>query len=197
MKRIDEQRRGIRPVVGVGEAAHQEVAREVHALDGEAGAAGDVDEDQRERDGNARAPGEHVVEQRVARVVVLVVVAGESQLAVDELGDDPQAHAPRRGAAEADLEMVAGRGAHLLELPQKRGRVQVRIGDPCHQQSAAGQVVVGTGCLAHELVDQPRSHRGTCDVSARALSTSASSTSSETCEISGRMRSASMSVPAG
>ena len=140
VKRIDQQRVRIGPVVAVRQAADQEMPWEVHALHGQPRPARDVDEHQRQRDRDARATRQHVVQQAVARVVVLLVVADEAKLPVDELGDDPQARPPGRRAAKADLEVVARGRAHLLKLAQKRRRDRApgTRRAPSARRSAAG-----------------------------------------------------------
>ena len=192
MKGIDEQRVRVGLLVAVGQTTDQEMAGEVHALNGQARAARDVDEDQREGDGDARPTRQDVVQQAVARVVVVLLVANKAQLAVDELGDNPQPHPARRRAPESDFQVIAGGGAHLAELAQKRRGVQFRVRDARHQQRAVGEVVVGAGRRPHELVDEPCSHRE-CAYRRRPDRwwPGVSSTSSVTCEISASTRSAS------
>ena len=106
---------------------------EIHALHRQPRSARDVDEHHRQRDGDAHAARQHVVQQAVARVVVLLVVPDEAKLSVDELGDDSQAGAPGRRAAKPDLEVLARGRTHLLKLAQKRRGVELRIRDARHQ----------------------------------------------------------------
>ena len=56
---------------------HEKVAREVHAVQPESGAPSDLHVDDGQRDGNAGATVEHLVEAAVARVLVLIAVADE------------------------------------------------------------------------------------------------------------------------
>ena len=67
MKRIEDQRR----------ESHQKMAREVDAVDVEPGAAGDFHVDDGQRDRNAGAPFDHLVQETVARIVVPLAVSRE------------------------------------------------------------------------------------------------------------------------
>ena len=114
MKGIDEQRVRVDLLVAVRQAADQEVPGEIHAFDGEPRHPRDVDEHDRERDRDVHPPRQDVVQQAVARVVVLLVVADEAELPVDELGDNPQPRPPGRRAAKADLDVITRGRARLL-----------------------------------------------------------------------------------
>src|SRR6185436_12530963 len=63
-----------------GGRAHDEVAGEPHAGDGEADPAADLDGEYGERDGDAELTGEDVVEAGIARIVVGVRVSFEAFL---------------------------------------------------------------------------------------------------------------------
>src|ERR1700761_4917034 len=67
-----------------GVEAHEEVPRERHPPPLDAGAAADLDEHHRQRDGDARAALDHLVEEAVPGVVVVAVVAAEARALVDE-----------------------------------------------------------------------------------------------------------------
>jgi hypothetical protein len=56
------------------------MARQAHAGQGEAEAPTDLQVDDGERDGDARAPVEHLVEEAVAGILVLAFIADEPQL---------------------------------------------------------------------------------------------------------------------
>ena len=70
VERVDE-------AVGVVEFTHQEVARHADADQIEAEAAADLDDHHCERDGHPHPAAQHLVEVAVARVVVVIAVAGE------------------------------------------------------------------------------------------------------------------------
>ena len=80
MERVDDQIFRIRQPVP-RRAAEQEVAGEVDALDGQPGAPRHLHVDQRQRDRDPGAPIEHLVEEAVARILVVHLVADEAQLA--------------------------------------------------------------------------------------------------------------------
>ena len=81
VERVDEHRR-------VDLVAQQEVSGHPHAGERDAVTAGDLHRDDRQRDGDAGSPAHDLVEERVARVVVRVAVAGEPHVA-EEQPDDP------------------------------------------------------------------------------------------------------------
>ena len=64
--------------LAAGRAAQEKVAGKVDALHVEPGAAGDLDVEQRERDRNAGAPVEHLVQAAVPRILVVRPVADGS-----------------------------------------------------------------------------------------------------------------------
>ena len=79
MERIDDQ------IFRIGQAApraaaQQEVSGKVDPFDRQPGAPRHLDVEQRQRDRNAGAAVEHGVEEAVARVLVVGLVAGELQL---------------------------------------------------------------------------------------------------------------------
>ena len=85
VERIDDQRLAVGAFVRLRRAAHEEMAGEVHALHCQAGTAGDLDEDDGERDWNPGTPFDDVVQEAVARVFILLTVAGEPELPEEEL----------------------------------------------------------------------------------------------------------------
>ena len=89
MMRVDDQIARVRRIRR-RTAAQQKVPGKVDALDVDAGAPRDLHVDERQRDRNAGAPIEHVVQEAVARILVLDVVADEPLLVeqvVVERGD--------------------------------------------------------------------------------------------------------------
>ena len=84
-ERIDDHR----PLAPVD--AQEEVPRKPDARGGHVGAAGDLEGDDRERDRDAGAAVEHVVEEAVAGVVVVVLVAVEADLLEQEAAQRPRA----------------------------------------------------------------------------------------------------------
>ena len=73
----------------IGRAKDQEVAWEVDALDGQARAAGHLDESNGERNRDACAARKDVVEEAVARVFVVLPVADEPELPEKEFRHHP------------------------------------------------------------------------------------------------------------
>src|SRR6266542_511558 len=78
-----------------------EVARQPYALDGEAETLAHLHEHQAQRDGNALAPVQHVVQEAVARIVELVAIAGETLLHEEVFAKAVQAPEGVGGAAGA------------------------------------------------------------------------------------------------
>jgi hypothetical protein len=78
VERVDEH-------VGVNRRSHHEVPRQPHAQQLDTHPAGDLDEHHRQRDGDAPPAVQHRVEQRVARVAVVRVVADETDV-VEQVG---------------------------------------------------------------------------------------------------------------
>ena len=62
------------------------MAREADATDIETGAAAGLDVDSGERDGNARAALQNIIQKAVARVVVVVLVAVKAIIPGQKLG---------------------------------------------------------------------------------------------------------------
>ena len=87
--------------------AHQEVPGEVDALRAQAGTPGGLDVDDRQRDGDADAAIEHLVEATVPHVRIAVAIAAEAEFAVQAVvhGFDAGVHRP----------VGAGRLRHALE----------------------------------------------------------------------------------
>ena len=75
---------------------HEEVSRKADALDRDAAAAAHLDQHHREGDGDAEAPLEDVVQEAVARIVVVVGVAAEALDGEEMPGDR---HQPAGGIA--------------------------------------------------------------------------------------------------
>src|SRR5205823_1177627 len=75
----------------------EEMAGKADALDIQPAALPHLDVDDAERERDARASIEHLVEEAVARIVVVVVIAAEAQL-VEEVRVDPADAALRRGS---------------------------------------------------------------------------------------------------
>ena len=92
--------------------------REVHAFETQPGAAADLEVDDGEADRNAEPPVEHLVQEAVARIVVVLAVAAEAELLVEirvERGDQDG-----RRRAVVPLQPPGGRFAHALEALQVR-----------------------------------------------------------------------------
>ena len=91
VERVDDEHFIVRPrgaecrPCGRERSAEEEVPREVHAGDAEAGAACDLEINDREADRNARPAVEHFVQKAVARVVVALAVTAEPLFVVEVL----------------------------------------------------------------------------------------------------------------
>ena len=81
MKRIDDDAVVRIVSVEILERAHQEVAGKIDPFSADAGPSRDFDVDEAQRDRDARAPIHDVVQTAVARVLVLLAIALEGQLA--------------------------------------------------------------------------------------------------------------------
>src|SRR6266850_3643401 len=85
-------------------ALHQEVPRETHALQRQAYAAADLHVQQAERNRNADATFQHLVEATVARVVVVPLVGGETEFREQELIERQDALRVARIRLDAQLQ---------------------------------------------------------------------------------------------
>ena len=105
----------------------------------EAHAGAHLHGDERQGDGNAQAPLEHVVQAAVARVVVVVGIAAEALLGEEELSEPME---DAQLVAEAD-----GTGAcrQLVELLERVLEDEVRMLDTGDAEGAPRQVDVGLG----------------------------------------------------
>ena len=116
-------------------AAHQKMTREVDAVDVQARAPGDFHVDERQRDRNARAVIEHLVEAAVARILV-ALVAGKA-LFLEKIGVE-RAHARERRRIACLLDVAANglrrRRPHAIELREIRLGDETRILDPRYDQ---------------------------------------------------------------
>ena len=79
VERVDDEILGVSQASS-GRTPKQKVPREVDAFDVEARPPGDFHVEQGERDGNPRATIEHLVQEAVARIFVLLLVADEAHL---------------------------------------------------------------------------------------------------------------------
>ena len=121
--------------------AQQEVAREAHPLELDAGATADLDGGHRQGHGDAEPALEHPVEEAVLRVVVVGLVAREPQL------PEKIVHQRRH-----PLELVRGRrraapgvGPEIIQTLEPAVDVELRIVERRHQQRALRQVGLGLG----------------------------------------------------
>ncbi len=115
--------------------SHDEVSREADAVDGQLQPPADLDQDQRERDGDAEAAVEDVIEEAVPRIVILLAVSPEALLLEKKLA---QAMEPTEGIA---LRAPGpGIGGEPVQATKVRPDVQVwvlRLGD---QQRRSRQI---------------------------------------------------------
>src|SRR5204863_5286839 len=115
VKRIDQQAAG--GAFADVRAAYEKMTREVDAVDVQPRAPGDFHVDDRQRDRNARAMIEHLVEAAVARILVALVAA--EALLLEEIRVE-RAHARERRRVARFLHVVANelrrRRTHSIEL---------------------------------------------------------------------------------
>jgi hypothetical protein len=148
VKRVDDQ-------VGImGRAhrtAHEEVAREIDTFGLDAGPTGDFHVDERERDRDAGTAIEHLIEEGIARVLVVGRVADEAlfpeQVVVQRLDtrvgfgiDARRCFARRTGDGDAQR----GIAAHRVELVDIRSGVEVRVLEPRDHQRGDRQIRIRT-----------------------------------------------------
>ena len=144
---------GVRP--RLRRNAKQEVSGEVDALRVQAGAACHLQINDRERDGDARAPVQHLVEKAVARIVEVLAVPAEPHLVVKVLVQDP--HGILRGVDGVDARR--GLCAHLLDGPKVGLGVERRVLDPRDRQNGRGEVATRSGHRAAQIIGHLRGPR--------------------------------------
>jgi hypothetical protein len=129
---------GVDEAVGVA-GAHQEMARHPHALQRHARPPADLDEEDGQRDGDAPAAVQDLVEQRVRRVGVVLGVAPEVLVAEQVLREGVHAgpgaggQLVQPGDLRVDVEVVAGvrrdeQGSQVE--PASRFRAAHQLGEP-------------------------------------------------------------------
>ena len=135
VERVDEQRaRGsVHP--------HHEVSGQADALHLEAGAARDFHEDGGQRDRDARATVEHLVEVAVARVVVALRVAAEALLLEQVVVEGHD----RALGSRFVVEPPPQRYAHLVQPRQVGTDVQIGVLLRSHEQRRFGEVHLAIG----------------------------------------------------
>ena len=180
---VEEQ---IGPMRTLRRGADEKVAREVDALEPQPGPPADVHVDDRQRDRNAGAPHQHVVDEAVAGIVVVRLVAVEPEIleqVVVQGGD------PILGALD-QRKAAAGLVTHRRQRVEDRLRVDVAVLDRCEDERAADQrVAVAAPRPGHERL-RPGVDAG------HGRATSASSASIVTASSDGTTRSATSSSSA-
>ena len=127
-------------------APQQEVAGEVHARDSQPGAARDLEVHHREADGDAGAAVEDLVQEAVARIVVVLPVAAKPELVVEVLVERAQGgvegHAggpadPRRDASSPIRSSSSRYGAvverRILHARDREGRRRQALARRVHR----------------------------------------------------------------
>ena len=142
---------GMRRPSEVRRNAKQEVSGEVDALRLQAGAPCHLQVNDRERDGDARAPVQHLVEKAVARIVVVLAVPAEPHLVVEVLVQDP--HGILRGVDGVDARR--GLCTHLLDRPKVGLGVERRILDSRDRQNGRREVATRPGHRAAQITGHP------------------------------------------
>ena len=170
------------------------MAGEVDAIDMKAGAAGDFHVHHRQRDGNAGAPLDDLVQETVARIVVSLAISGEAflvkQVCVQHI--DGCFRLPEILQAVARHEAFARSRPHRIELLEIRRRIERRAFELRDHQRRRCQVVIGACRQLREFRDERVFHR------ARPLSRIISSTFARVRSLSrSTMRSARPSSDAG
>ena len=150
VKRVDDQIFRIRRAAP-GRAAQQEVPGKIDPLHVEARPPRDLHVEQRERDRNAGAPVEHLVEAAVPRIFVVRAVADEVEIVEQEivqrhhagvaLGIDPRrrvaGHDGRVGQAQPRF------AAEHVELVEVGTGVELRVLEPRDHQRGDRQIGIG------------------------------------------------------
>ena len=108
------------------------MAGEVDPFEPQSGAAPDLEIDQGEADRDAEAPVEHLVQEAVAGIVVVIAIAAEPELFVEVGVERRDPHRGRRPLMA--LEPSGRRLAHPLEAQQVRRRVERGIFDAGDRQ---------------------------------------------------------------
>jgi hypothetical protein len=114
------------------------VGREAYAVDRQSEPAADLDQDQGERDREAEAPVENLVEKAVAGIVVLLGVSPESLLLEEKLANAVK-------AAERVLPRTSGPGGggQAVQPTEVRLDVQVGVLRSGDEQRGRGQIDLG------------------------------------------------------
>ncbi len=152
VERIDDQ------IVPVDRArrAHQEVAGKVDAGDLEAGAARDFHVDHRETDRDPSPPVEHFVEKAVARVLVVLTVAGEALFVEQVLVENLD----RLGGRDTDTcEPGSGGVPHRVDAIEIGLRVEGRILDAGDRERGRRDIRAGRVQRLLEVVGDLRNPR--------------------------------------
>ena len=137
-----------------GAAAHEEVPGHADAVQLQPAAATDLEHHDAERDRDAEVAVEHVVEERVARVAVVGLVAAEA------LGHEQQ----RR-----QLTGRAARGARRERVELREPRVDVEIGVRVRGDEQRGLVERDLGLRARHELGEALGRRPRFDGSARSV----------------------------
>src|SRR5262249_9498929 len=103
----------------------QEVARKSDSIQGDAEAPADLDGDDGERDGDSRAAFEDVVQEAVARVVVVVPVAAEAPFPEEVAGEEARGGVGSAAGGQTRSQAVGER----VERAERSGGIEVGIPD--------------------------------------------------------------------
>ena len=139
-ERIDEGALRVRALPGTRRRidADQEMPGKTDAARGNAGALGDLAVDEGQGDGNAETPLEHVRQEAVLRVVVVLFVACESEIFVEVMR---QVKSLRRAVEPAEIEPPE-RSGEVVESREERPDVEVVV-DVAGEQGRAERHVEG------------------------------------------------------
>lgn len=118
--------------------SHDEVGREADAVDRQPDPPADLDQEQAERDRDAEAPVENLVEKAVSRIVVLLDVSAESLLLEEKLANAVK-------AAERVLPRTSGPGGggEAVQPAEVRPDVQVGVLRSGDEQRGGRQIDLG------------------------------------------------------
>ena len=149
------------------------MSRKIHPFDVHAGPPRDFHIHQRQRDGNAGAPIQHFVQERVARILIRDAVADEMQLAEEIFVERHHTRvivridARRRIAWSRRVDAQPGLTADRIDAIEIRTRIETRVFDARNHQRGNGEIRIGAergeGETANQLLFDHRVMRRSQD----------------------------------
>ena len=126
--------------------AHEEVAGQSDALHGHAGAPPHLHVDQGERDRDADAPLQHLVDVAVTGVVVVALVAGEAEVVEEEVAEGV-------GGAEGGIAVDGARRGprQRVEEPNLASEVEIGVFGGGEEQRRLAEIDLGVGARPRSI----------------------------------------------